>query len=114
MSLKLQEQWAEVFTLAFIILGFILSLALHRQMFNYISIVLAGLMVGRILYIKRFTEPILPFILIIIGFLLGYLLGSFWTSRFLTLTLFILSAIISYYLHLKKIFVIFKSQQFIK
>ncbi len=111
---KWNEQWAEVLALLFIALGFIISILLRRPLFSYVSVVLAGLVAGRVFYLKRFKEPILPFVLIIIGFLLGYLLGSFWASRFLVLVLFAASFSLSYYLHLKKILVIFKSRQFVK
>lgn len=108
------EQWAEVFTLFFLALGFIVSILLLSPALSYISIFLAGFLAGRIYYIKHNTEPIFPFILIIIGFLLGYLIGNFWASRFWTLVFFILGFAISYYLHMKKLIVIFKSKNFIK
>lgn len=114
MNLKLEERWAELLALVFIVLGFVLSLALRQAIFSYISVLLAGFMSGRIFYIKHYTEPIFPFILLILGFLLGYLLGSFWASRIIILILFVVSFVLSYYLHLKKIITIFKSQQFIK
>ena len=58
--------------------------------------------------------PIYQLTLPIVGFLFGYLLGSFWASRFVTLLFFAVGFGISYYLHLKQILVIFKSEDFIK
>ena len=114
MTFKLEERWAELLTLVFIVLGFVLSLALRQAVFSYISIILAGFMAGIIFFIKHYQEPLFPFILIILGFLVGYLLGSFWANRFAIFILFLGFFALSYYLHLKKIFVIFKSQQFVK
>jgi uncharacterized membrane protein YwzB len=111
---KLDEQWAESITVLFIVLGFIIALLLRNSFLSYISIALAGSLAGRVFYIKRYKEPVLPFVLIIIGFLLGYLVGGFWVSRFWALIWFILAFIVSYQLHVKKIFVIFKSEKFVK
>ena len=111
---KWTEQWAEAFTLIFVVLGFFLGVILVNPAFSYFSIFLAGGLTGRIFYMKRFKEPILPFVLIILGFLFGYLVGSVWASRFWILVLFAVGFGTSYYLHLKKILVIFKSENFIK
>lgn len=111
---KWNEQWAEALAVLFLALGFIVALLLQSAVFSYITIILAGFLAGRIYYIKKLKEPIFPFILIIVGFLLGYLLGSFWASRILTLIFFAGSFYASYYLHLQKILVIFKSENFFK
>ncbi len=110
----LQENWVEVLAAAIMVLALVVSLLLRNVLFGYVTIVLAGLIAGRIYYIKRFSQPILPSILIIVGFLLGYLIGGFWGSRFGILLFFGAAFGISYYLHLKKIIVIFKSEKFIK
>jgi len=108
------EQWAEAFTLFFVALGFFLGIILINPAYSYFSVFLAGGLAGRIFYMKRFKEPILPFVLIILGFLFGYLVASIWASRFWILVLFAIGFGVSYYLHLKKILVIFKSENFIK
>ena len=112
--LKVEEQWVEVFTICFLVLGFMISILLQNRMLSYISILIAGLLAGRIYYTKRFTEPILPFILMILGFLVGYLIGTIWVSKVWMMVLFLGALILSYYLHLKKIIVIFKSEGFLR
>lgn len=112
--MELQEQWAEALTLLFASIGFIISILLRSILLNYITIIISGFVAGRIFYLKYKKEQIFPFILIIIGFLLGYLVGSFWSSRIITIILFIISSYISYYLHMKKIITTFKSKPFIK
>ena len=111
---KFQESWAETFAVLFILIGFVLSLLLMKAFLVYLVIFLVGFLAGRIVYIKRFEEPIFPFILMILGFLFGYMLGSFWSSRLGVLIFFIVGLGVSYFLHLKKILVIFKSREFLK
>ncbi len=112
--MKLAENWAETLTVAFIVLGFILTLTLQNPFFNYLTILIGGLLAGRLYYMKKYKEPILPFILLIIGFLFGYLLASFWANRLLSFVIFIGAFYLSYYLHREKIITIFKSENFLK
>ena len=114
LNIKVEEQWVETFVLFFLALGFGISVLLQNPVISYVSIFLAGLLAGRIYYIKRHKEPILPTVLIILGFLFGYLAASIWASRTTILLFFALGAAISYYLHVKEILVIFKSKSFIK
>ena len=114
MGLKLDENWAEVIAVFFLVLGFVISALLHNAIISFLSVVIAGFLAGRIYYLKRFAEPTLPLILIILGFFIGYLLGSFWASRLWVIIFFVVSFGLSYYLHLKGIFVTFKSEKFIK
>ena len=112
--MKLEEQWVEAFLILFLALGFVLSVLMKNPFYTYTSVFLGGFIGGRVYYIKRYKEPILPFILIIVGFLFGYLMGSLWVSRVVVLLFFALGFMLSYYLHLKKILVIFKSESFLK
>ena len=70
--IKWDEQWAEAFALLFLALGFVISVVLKSPFFSYLSVFLGGCISGRVYYIKRFKEPIFPFVLMIIGFLIGY------------------------------------------
>ncbi len=114
MALKWHENWVEAASLALLAVGFILSVFMLNAVLSFISVFLAGAVAARIYYIKRYKEPILPFILMIIGFLLGYWVGSFWTNRLATLFFFAAGFGLSYYLHLKKCITIFKNQNFFK
>ena len=114
MDWKWDERWAENLMLFFLVIGFILAVLISNPFLSYVLVFFAGFMAGRIYYEKKHHQPILPFILIILGFLLGYLVGSFWASRFWTLFFFCVGFMVSYTLHRKKILVIFKSENFIK
>lgn len=113
-TIKLQEQWPELLTLFFVVVGFFISVLLRTPAFSYISVLLGGFLAARLYYIQRYKQPILPSVLIILGFLVGYVAGSFWTSRFWTVVLFAAGFVVSYYLHTKGIVAIFKSKDFIK
>ena len=114
MEIDWYEQWVEVVVVLFAVLGFILSILLANSILSYLTIIVSGVMAGRIYYTKRFEQPILPFVLIIAGFLLGYFIGGFWISRFWAMVFFLASFYTSYKLHMEKIFVIFKSKHFVK
>lgn len=114
MGISLHKDWAELLTLLFLLLGFVLAVTLQSALFAYVTALVAGFLAGRIFYIKRFAEPILPFVLIIVGFLVGFILGGFVVNRLLIFMLFLGAFALTYYLYLKKILVIFKSKRFIK
>src|SRR3990167_4295558 len=97
-NFKLQAQWPELLTLFLVVVGFFISVLLRTPAFSYISVLLGGFLAARLYYIQRYKQPILPSVLIILGFLVGYVAGSFWTSRFWTVVLFVLGFGISYYL----------------
>lgn len=111
---KLEETWVETLSIVLVLMGFLISILLMSAWISYFVIIVSGFLAGRIFYIKRFTEPIFPFVLMIIGFLFGYILGNFAASRFWTGVFFIISFAASYFLHVKKILVTFKSKSFIK
>ncbi|HLC70876.1 MAG TPA: hypothetical protein VJI32_02655 [Candidatus Nanoarchaeia archaeon] len=114
MDLKWSKQWAEILALLFLVLGFIISVLLQSALISYISIAVAGFLAGRIYYIKRYKEPILPFVLIILGFLVGYLIGSIWINRIVVLLLFAIMFWGSYYVHVHKIMTVYKQEPFVR
>lgn len=114
MNLKFEEQWAELLALFFLFVGFILVVMLRKPAYIYLVVFLAGLLAGRTYFLKKMKEPLLPFVLMIIGFLVGVLVGVFWASRLISIILFMVSFILSYYLHQKYILGRFKSKNFIK
>ncbi len=114
MGIQWHEEWVQVSATFFLVIGFIIAILSHYALFSYLAIIISGFIAGRLYYLQRFRNPILPSILIITGFVLGYLLGTIWASRVWTLIAFFLAFGISYQLHLKKIITIFKSEHYIK
>lgn len=112
-DLNLKEHWEELFVLFFALLGFIISVVITQPVLSYFAVFVSGLLAGRLYYIQRF-KPILPSVLIILGFLVGYVAGSFWVSLFWTIVFFLSGFSLSYYIHVKGIIASFKSTGFIK
>jgi uncharacterized membrane protein YfcA len=112
--MKVQEHWVEWTSVVFIVIGYVFSIFFSNAALSYITIFLGGFMAGRMFYIKHQQQPILPTILIILGFLLGFLFGSIWVNRMMLIVFFALGFSLSYILHMKKILVIFKSKNFLK
>ncbi len=112
-GLKLEEQWADILALALLVIGFIVAVLLRSAFFNYITSFVGGFLSARLYYFKRQKQPIFPFVLIIVGFLLGYLIGTIWASRFWTFVFFTVGFFGSYYLLKHKIIGIFKSEQYL-
>ncbi len=92
--------WVEYLFIVLLIIGFILALKVGSAVMAYIIISLCGLMSGRIFYRIR-NKPQFTFYVIIIGFLLGYLLGSYYGNKKLILMFFVLFNIISYFIYKK-------------
>ena len=113
-KVRLVDQWPELMGLLFVVIGFFISVLLRTTGLSYLSIFCSAFLAARLYYIQRYKQPILPFVLIILGFLVGYVVGSFWVSRFWTFIFFAIGFLLSYYLHLKGIVAIFKSTDFIK
>ncbi len=114
MAFKPHRHWVELIAVLFLIVGFFFAILLRYSLLSYLTLLLSGGLAGRVLYIKHAHEPILPVVLIIVGFLFGYLLGGIHMSWLISITLFLLGGVASYYLHVKKIFTTFKSDLFIK
>ncbi len=98
----LWKSWAEFFFIVLLLIGFFVALFIQNAWLNYAVIFCAGLMAGRVLFIKTGRQPVFPFFLIIVGFLFGYMLGSFVFDRRIIAILFALGAVLSYYLHKKE------------
>ena len=95
--------WPEMFFILLIIIGFILSIFIRNAIFSYVIVFAVGLMTGRLIGMRMKKKPMFPYFLIILGFLIGFLLGSFTIqiNRILLIIIFIIGVGISYYVHRK-------------
>ena len=113
-KINLLESWAEYLAaLVFIITFFIAILAQSATVAVIITICFSFLS-ARLIHHKRKTEPITPFIIIVIAVALALILSSFFVSRSLITFIFIIGFAGSYYLHDKGIIQTFKSKAFLK
>jgi len=97
------RNWAEVFIILLIMVGFLLSISIRSAGLSYFIIFLAGLMGGRFIAKRHKRQPLFPYFLIIIGFLFGYILGAlvFEINKKVLVLLFVIGGIISFYIHKK-------------
>ena len=108
------ESWAEIGFVILLLVGLLISLSLHSTFLIYLTALLCGIAAGRFFYYKKRKEHFFPYMLIILGLLLGLFIGAISSSRILILILFFVGAIPSYYLHKKGYFTFFKSAGYIK
>lgn len=96
------KSWAELFFFAVMIMGFIVSLwaTSFSAVISYIVIFLSGMIGGKLLYERR-KKITFPYYIIIIGFLIGYVIGTYYGSRNVVIILFVLGLLFSYHLHKK-------------
>lgn len=102
MAFDFFKNWAEFFFFVLMVIGVIVALAAPSAVISYIVIFLSGLFAGRIIYFRNRNLKV-GYYIIIIGFLIGYLVGSIYGSRKVIIVLFVLGAILSYYLYDKKV-----------
>ena len=110
----LLEHWAEVLATIILLVGFFIALIIQSPGLHYLVIFLGGLLCGRMLYDKHRTQPIFPFVLIVIGFFLGFMLGAIAANKLVIMILFLLGLTISYQSHKRGYIGFFKTTGFIK
>ncbi len=94
------EDWAEVIGFFLLVTGFFLATVAGSAVISYIVITLSGFRGGSICY--RIKENLkTPWIIILFGFLVGFVLGSFYGDKKIIVLLYIVGIAISYYMHLE-------------
>ncbi|MCH8003494.1 MAG: hypothetical protein IH934_02585 [Nanoarchaeota archaeon] len=96
------RSWAEFFFFVVMIIGFIVALwaTSFSAVISYIVVFLSGMIGGRLLY-ERKKKLTIPYYIIIIGFMIGFLIGTIYGSRKVVIILFVLGILLSYHLHNK-------------
>jgi len=97
--------WVEMVTLTFVVIGIIIALLSPSAFISYIIILLSGMFAGRLMWERR-NNVKFTYIAIIIGFLVGFMLGSFshYGNQIVIVVLFIFGAVLMYRLNKKGIF----------
>ena len=96
------KNWMEFFFVVLMIIGVLIALAAPSAVISYIIIFLSGMFAGRVIY-ERKDRIQFPYLMIIVGFVIGYLAGVYYGSRRIVIILFVVGAIVSYKLYDKKI-----------
>jgi len=98
------DAWGEVLTTVFLIFGLLVSILVDSSLVSYIVILISGFMVGRVYHMRRHKIGV-PFFLIIIGYLVGYILGAAIRDRghwFFLLIFFAIGAMLGEFIHKRK------------
>ena len=96
------KNWAEFFFFVIMIIGLIVALwaTSFSAVISYIVVFLSGMIGGRLLY-ERKKKLIFPYYIILAGFLIGYVIGTYYGSRKVVIILFVLGILFSYHLYNK-------------
>ena len=96
------RDWMEFWFFVLMLVGLIISLLAPSAFIGYLIALISGFFAGRLIY-ERKHKISFPYIMIMIGFAIGYVLGAYYASRSIVIILFILGAVLSYRLYDKKI-----------
>lgn len=101
------EYWPEIIFFILLVIGFVLSVSLGYSLpsaiIAYITSLLSGTMAGRLIF-ERKHKMKFPYFLMIIGFLIGYLMGTKYGEKSVILILFFIGGILGFYLRDKEFF----------
>ena len=95
---NLAYNWVEYLFLFLMFVGLVLALKIGSAVMSYIIISLCGLISGRAFYKLR-KNITFPFYIIILGFLLGYLIGSYYGNKQLIVIFFVIANIVGYFIY---------------
>ena len=90
--------WVELSFFGMLIAGFVLGKAVVDITFAHVLVATAGLISGRLVYVKRQNDP-WPFYATSLAFLVGYLFGHRIGNGIIITLVFASAAAASYYLH---------------
>ena len=96
--MNLADTWLEYAFLALLIIGFILAASSGSAVISYVIIGFVGFLSSSSLYHRKKGFKF-PTIVILLGFLIGYILGSFYGNRKIIIVLFALGYLLGYYCH---------------
>ena len=84
------------------VIGVLVALSAPSAIISYAIIFISGIFAGRLVH-ERKNKIQLPYLMVIAGFVIGYLIGVYYGSRRVVIVLFVAGAIFGYKLYDKKI-----------
>ena len=84
------------------VIGLLFALIVPSAAISYMFIFFSGIFAGRVIY-ERKNKIVFPFLVIIGGFLIGYLAGMRYGDWIVVVAIFVMGVIIGYHLFNKKI-----------
>ncbi len=97
---KFYKNYMEFFFIVLMVLGIVIALAAPNAFISYLIIFMAGFFAGKVMF-ERKTNIRFPYVVIFIGFLIGYLLGVYYGSRLAVGAMFLLGALVGYKVYQK-------------
>lgn len=97
------RSWPEVSAVVLLIAGFLISISVSSSSSAYLVVFVSGIFAGRYFFSKLQGKTLFPFFLIIVGFIFGYVLGSFSANRIAVTGLFLSGWTISHKIHKQRI-----------
>ena len=101
MDLNITQDWPELLAFSLLLAGFLISLTIGSVFLTYLLALLFGLMAGHFWHERKRNKKA-KYLLIIVGFALGYTAGAYYGNRFITILCFLAGISIALYLHKKK------------
>jgi len=101
-AIDLIFSWVEIVAFILLVIGFIIAFNSSSAVITYIISFLSGLFFGRVWYNVRKKEKFAYFLMIVF-FLIGFILGSFYGEKIVIILFYILGIIFYYYLLRKKV-----------
>ncbi len=92
------ESWVEIAFFLLLAIGFVLGKLVVDVAFSYLMTAAAGLITGRLVYLRRENDPV-PYYAIGAAFLLGFLLGHRVGAGIIIVLIFVAVAFASYKAH---------------
>lgn len=96
------ENWPEYLAFALLIVGFIVAWWSGSAFLNYLIMFMSGILFGRMWWQKQ-DEMKFPLFLITTGYIIGFLLGSFYGNKSVIFGSFVIGFILSQQLHKNKV-----------
>ena len=100
--LDFYKNYYEYLFFALVVIGIVVALLAPSAVISYAVIFLSGIFAGRLLYSRK-NKTQFPYLMVIAGFVIGYLIGVYYGSRRIAIALFAIGAVVGYKLFDKKI-----------
>ena len=98
MGFELAEHWVELLAFVLLVIGFFLAAASGSAVISYFLAFFCGALGGRIWYTTK-TDTRIAWSIILTGFLIGFVLGSYYGSQWIIILSYTGGFLIGYYLH---------------
>lgn len=98
MGFELAEHWVELVAFILLVIGFFLAAASGSAVISYFLAFFCGGLGGRIWFTTK-TDTRIAWSLILVGFLIGFVLGSFYGDRWVIIISYAGGFLVGYYLH---------------